>query len=374
VFLSTPDTGSLEEAYVVDAMRSGWVAPAGPHLEAFERELAARCGRTHAVALSSGTAALHLALLELGVGPGSVVLVPTLTFIASANAVLYTGAVPIFVDCDPVTGNLDPQLLGAALDELESEGTTPAAVVTVDLLGKCVDYDPVVEICASYGVPLVEDAAEALGASDKGRAAGSFGTAAVLSFNGNKIMTTSGGGVLLTDDPRFADRVRYLSTQARQPFPHYEHTETGFNYRMSNVLAAIGRAQLLRLDEMVSRRRSMRERYAEHFASVPGVSIFQRQGDESDNCWLTALVVDPLDAGWEAGDLGKAFGSADIETRPLWKPMHQQPVFAGSRSFLTGASDRLFERGLTLPSGSALTAAEIGRIDDVISDFLADRT
>ena len=194
VYLSTPDTGPLEESYVVDAMRSGWVAPAGPHLVAFERELAARCGRSHAVALSSGTAALHLALLELGVGPGSVVLVPTLTFIATANSVLYTGAVPVFVDCDPVTGNLDPRLLGAALDELESEGTTVAAVVTVDLLGKCVDYGTVVEICASYGVPLVEDAAEALGAFDMDKPAGSFGTAAVLSFNGNKIMTTSGGG------------------------------------------------------------------------------------------------------------------------------------------------------------------------------------
>jgi len=372
VYLSTPDTGPLEEEYVVDAMRSGWVAPVGPHLAAFEQELAQRCGRGHAVALSSGTAALHLALLELGVGPGTVVLVPTLTFIATANSVLYTGAVPVFVDCDPVSGNLDPELLRDALVTLTAEGIVVAAVVTVDLLGKCVDYDPVMQVCTAYGVPMVEDAAEALGAHDKGRPAGSFGAAAVLSFNGNKIMTTSGGGALLTDDARFADRVRYLSTQARQPFPYYEHTETGYNYRLSNVLAAIGRAQLQRLDDMVSRRRSMRELYARHFAQVPGVSIFQRLGDEADNCWLTALIVDPHKAGWEASDLGKALTAGDIETRPLWKPMHQQPVFDGYRSFLTGAADRLFELGLTLPSGSALTVSELARIEAAIRDFLDD--
>ncbi len=372
VYLSTPDTGPVEESFVVDAMRSGWVAPAGPHLGAFERELALRCGRSHAVALSSGTAALHLALLELGVGPGSVVVIPTLTFIATANSVLYTGAEPVFVDCDPVTGNLDPALLGEVVATLRTQGAKVAAVVTVDLLGKCVDYPPVEGICAAYDIPLVEDAAEALGANHKGRPAGSFGAAAVLSFNGNKIMTTSGGGALLTDNSHFADRVRYRSTQARQPFPHYEHTELGFNYRMSNVLAAIGRAQLLRLDDMVTRRRAMRERYTAHFASVGGVTIFQRDGDASDNCWLTALIVDPDQTGWQAGDLGKAFTAADIETRPLWKPMHQQPVFAQARSFLTGAADALFEQGLALPSGSALTAAEIERIDAVIGDFLAD--
>jgi len=373
IYLSTPDVGLLEESYAIDAVRSGWVAPAGPHLKTFEDELAVRCGRAHAVALSSGTAALHLALLGLGVGPGSVVVVPTLTFIATANSVLYTGAVPVFVDCDALTGNIDPALLSSALATLRKEGFVVAAVVTVDLLGKCVDYDAVLDVCAAYDVPLVEDAAEALGSYDHGRPAGSFGTAAVLSFNGNKIMTTSGGGALLTDDIDFAGEVRYRSTQARQPVQHYEHTELGFNYRMSNVLAAIGRAQLIRLDDMLSRRRSMRERYAKHFDAVPEVTIFQRGGDESDNCWLTAVLVDARAAGWGAGDLGKAFAAAGIETRPLWKPMHQQPLYADSRSFLTGAADGLFEFGLALPSGSALTAMEIQRIDCVIDNFLADR-
>jgi dTDP-4-amino-4,6-dideoxygalactose transaminase len=316
---------------------------------------------------------LHLALLELGVGPGTVVVVPTLTFIATANAVLYTGAVPVFVDCDWSTGNLDATLLAEALATLRSEGADVSAVVTVDLLGKCVHYDDVLKVCATHGVPVVADAAEALGATFHGRPAGSFGANSVLSFNGNKIMTTSGGGVLLTDDAVFAERVRYRSTQARQPVPHYQHTEMGFNYRMSNVLAAIGRAQLTRLDAMIARRRSMRERYAEYFEPQPGVSIFQRTNDQFDNCWLTALIIDDVEAGWSAGDLRDAFADADIETRPLWKPMHQQPVFSGSRSFLTGAADALFAHGLTLPSGSAMDAGEIQRIDAVVDNFLANR-
>jgi dTDP-4-amino-4,6-dideoxygalactose transaminase len=354
ILLSSPDVGQREEEMVVEAVRSGWIAPLGPMVDAFERVMAERCGRGHAVALSSGTAALHLALLETGAGPGTIVIVPTMTFAATANAVVYTGAEPYFVDCEEGTGNLDPELLERALKQLEADGATVAAVLPVDLLGRCADYTRLLPICESFGIPVVSDAAESLGSFHTGRPAGSFGVMAALSFNGNKIMTTSGGGMLLTDDASTADRVRYLSTQARQPAVHYEHTEVGYNYRLSNVLAALGLAQLERLDGMIGRRRALREQYAAVFTSRPGVRVFQRPGDGADNCWLTAVVVDPEVAGWSADDLRRALDAADIESRPLWKPMHQQPVFAGARALLNGSADRLFATGLTLPSGSAL--------------------
>jgi dTDP-4-amino-4,6-dideoxygalactose transaminase len=339
-------------------------------VDAFEQRIAETCQRGHAVALSSGTAALHLGLLELGARPGTAVVVPTLTFAATANAVAYCGAEPVFVDCDPETGTLSPQLLELSLSSLERDGTPVSAVVPVDLLGRCADYTALDPVCDRFGVPVVSDAAEALGARHGARPAGSFGAVAALSFNGNKIMTTSGGGMLLTDDPGMADRVRYLSTQARQPAVHYEHTEIGFNYRLSNVLAALGLAQLERLDGMIARRRALRERYAELFTGVPGAQVFQRAGDGADNCWLTAVVVDPDRAGWSAEELRAALDAADIESRPLWKPMHRQPVFADSRSFLDGSADRLFARGLTLPSGSALTEDQVATVMGALGAFL----
>ncbi|WP_206330653.1 DegT/DnrJ/EryC1/StrS aminotransferase family protein [Modestobacter sp. KNN46-3] len=372
VLLSPPDVGAREEEMVVAAVRSGWIAPLGPMVDEFEARMAARCGRGHAVALSSGTAALHLALLELGAGPGSVVVVPTLTFAATANAVVYTGATPVFVDCDERTGNLDPGLLDHALEVLGKEGTRVAAVVPVDLLGRCADYAALLPICARFGVPVVADAAESLGARSAGAPAGSPGAAAALSFNGNKIMTTSGGGMLLTDDAGLAARARYLSTQARQPAAHYEHTEIGYNYRLSNLLAAVGLAQLERLDEMLGRRRAIRETYAALLAGVAGFEVFQRDGDADDNCWLTAVVVDPEVTERTAADLVSAMDAAAVESRPLWKPMHLQPVFAGSRVFATGAAERLFQRGVTLPSGSALSAGQIGRVCAVLEEFTAD--
>ena len=370
ILLSSPDVGVLEEQRVGEAIRSGWIAPLGPMVDAFEARIAARCGRDHAVALSSGTAALHLALLQVGAGPGTAVIVPTLTFAATANAVVYTGAEPVFVDCDQETGTLDPELLAATLAALRSDGILVAAVVPVDLLGRCADYTALTTVCERFEVPIVSDAAEGLGAWHAGRPAGSFGRMAALSFNGNKIMTTSGGGMLLTDDPSIAARARYLSTQARQPAVHYEHTEIGYNYRLSNVLAALGLAQLERLDDMIGRRRRLREHYARVFDGVPGVRIFQRAGDAADNCWLTAVLVDPQVAGWSTDDLRAALDQADIESRPLWKPMHRQPVFAGARSFLTGAADRLFATGLTLPSGSALSADEVDEVLSQLSSFL----
>ena len=371
IYMSSPDVGDLEEQYVVAALRSGWVAPLGPDVDAFEAEAASRAHVEHAVALSSGTAALHLGLTALGVGPGDVVIASTMTFVATANAVAYTGAEPYFIDCDPVTGNMDPALLAIALEALTSAGERVAAIVPVDLLGKCVDYTAIEQVADQHGVPVLADAAESLGATHRGRAAGSFGRASVLSFNGNKIMTTSGGGMLLTDDEALASQVRYLSTQARQPVSHYEHTEIGFNYRMSNLLAALGRAQLSRLDEMIAKRRAHRERYRALFAGVPGVEIFGGDNDADDNVWLTAIVVDPEAAGWSAPDLSEFLSGASVESRPLWKPMHLQPVFSGARSVVTGASEALFRTGLTLPSGSALSDHQVERIDSRINAFLA---
>jgi len=373
IYMSPPDVGELEEQYVVAALRSGWVAPLGPEVDAFEAELAERVAVKHGVALSSGTAGLHLGLLALGVGPGDVVVTSTMTFGATANAIVYTGAEPYFVDVDLATGNMSPELLEQALVRLGAAGESVAAVVPVDLLGKAVDYTAIEEIAARHGVPVLADAAESLGATHRGRAAGSFGRASVLSFNGNKIMTTSGGGMLLTDDSDLASRVRYLATQARQPAIHFEHTDIGYNYRLSNLLAALGRAQLSRLDAMMARRRDLRELYKARFAEVPGVTVFGADGDAEDNVWLSSVLVDESVTGWSPSELSATLIAADIESRPLWKPMHLQPVFAGARGEITGTSEQLFRTGLTLPSGSSLGEPERERVFAVIDDFLATR-
>ncbi|MGW4498376.1 aminotransferase class I/II-fold pyridoxal phosphate-dependent enzyme [Micromonospora sp. NPDC004336] len=373
VHLSAPDVGPLEESYLIAALRSGWVAPVGPDLDAFEREVAARVGTRGAVAVSSGTAGLHLALLGVGVRPDDVVVVPTLTFVATANAVRYTGARPVFVDCDPQTGNVDVALVAELIRRLTSRGERVGAVVPVDLFGSCVDYTALVPVCASAGVPVVEDAAEALGATHRGRPAGAFGQAGILSFNGNKIMTTSGGGMLVSDDPALLARARHLSTQAREPTPHYEHRETGYNYRLSNLLAALGRAQLVRLDGMIARRRALRDRYAKLLAPVPGVRLLGAEDAES-NCWLTTIVVDPERSGWPAADLAAHLAARDIETRPVWKPMHLQPAYADAERLVTGAAERLFADGLALPSGSVLSEAQIGHVLAAVDEFLTART
>ncbi|WP_439902421.1 DegT/DnrJ/EryC1/StrS family aminotransferase [Microbacterium azadirachtae] len=370
LYMSSPDVTAREEEALVAAMRSGWIAPLGPDVDAFERELADRVGVAYGVALSSGTAALHLGLLTLGVKPGDVVVTSTMTFAATTNAIVYTGAEPFFVDADPVTGNMDPELLREALRLLRREGAHVAAIVPVDLLGKAVDYTSILALAEEFGVPVLADAAESLGASHEGRAAGSFGRASAVSFNGNKIMTTSGGGMLLTDDADFAQHVRYLATQARQPVVHYEHIDIGYNYRMSNLLAALGRAQLSRLDEMIGRRREMRELYKELFRDVDGVEVFGAEGDENDNVWLTSILVDEQRAGWVPAELSAALSAENIESRPLWKPMHKQPVFADYRGIINGASQKLFETGLTLPSGSALTEPQRERVMQSIAAFL----
>lgn len=369
VLMSTPDVGQLEEDYVVAAMRSGWIAPLGPDVDAFEQEMSARIGVQHAVALSSGTAALHLGLLGLGVGPGDLVVTSTMTFAATANAVMYTGATPYFVDCDPETGNMDPELLRSALVELRDAGTPAKVVLPVDLLGKAVDYTSISQICAEFETTLLCDAAESLGATHGGQPAGSFGVASVISFNGNKIMTTSGGGMLLTDDKAMADNARYLATQARQPVVHYEHVDVGYNYRLSNLLAALGRAQLTRLDEMIAQRRQWRDEYRQFFRQVPGIEIFGGE-DAEDNCWLTSIVVDPDLAPMAAEKLREQLNAANIETRPLWKPMHLQPIFEGKPALVNGSSEMLFDRGLTLPSGSAMSRDSMDRVLSSLADAL----
>jgi dTDP-4-amino-4,6-dideoxygalactose transaminase len=374
IYLSSPDVGEAEEQAIIEALHSGWIAPLGPMVDAFEAEMAERIGVAHAVALSSGTAALHLALLGAGVGRGDIVVTSTLTFAATANAITYTGAEPYFIDVLPETGNMAPEALERALARLTAAGEPVKVVMPVDLLGKAADYTAIEPIVQRYGLTMICDAAEALGATHAGRPAGSFGEAAVLSFNGNKIITTSGGGMLLTNDSALADRARYLATQARQPVVWYEHTDIGYNYRMSNLLAAMGRAQLGRLDGMIARRRELRNMYKQFWAEVPGVSVFGAQGDEADNAWLTSILVDPEVAGWTAEDLRVFLLSQGIESRPIWKPMHLQPVFAGARGEITGVAQRLFETGLTLPSGSVLDGQQIQRIFDAIGEFLEDHS
>lgn len=368
IHLSKADVTELEEQYVVSAIRSGWCAPLGPDVDAFEAEVAALVGVDHALALASGSAALHLAMLELGAGPGRVVVLPTMTFAATANAVAYTGATPVFVDALADDANVDPGLLVEAVDALRREGADVCAVVTVDLFGRACDYDAIEPALAERGVPLLEDAAEALGARRGGRPAGAFGRASAVSFNGNKIMTTSGGGMLLSDDGDLVAHARKLSTQSREPVPWYEHVEIGYNYRLSNLLAAFGRAQLSRLPSMIERRRAIRERYAA--ALVPaGFTLLGGEDDgresSEDNCWLTGALV-PGSLGDGVTPLISALNAQGIEARHLWKPMHLQPVFADHRSFLSGVSERLFETGVLLPSGSALTDEEVDRVIDAV--------
>lgn len=380
IYLSSPDVTQAEEDALVRALRSGWVAPLGPEVDAFEAELAAFTGRSCAVALSSGSAALHLALLQLGAGPETVVITSSMTFAATANAITYTGATPVFVDSDE-TGNMDPELLAEAVADQTSRGADIAAIVPVDLIGKIADHAGIGDVAERLGVPVLVDAAESLGARRGGRPAGADGAASIVSFNGNKIMTTSGGGALLCDDPDMAARTRYLATQARQPVVHYEHVDVGYNYRMSNLLAAVGRAQLQRLPSMLERRRGWRRRYAELFDAVDGVTLFGGDdgrdapaGGDHDNFWLTSIVVDSDDAGWSADDLRTHLAEDDIEARPLWKPMHLQPVFAGCPSYANGTSERFFRTGLSLPSGSALSDEQFDRVLAHVHTFLEGKS
>jgi dTDP-4-amino-4,6-dideoxygalactose transaminase len=365
VYLSPPEVGPEERRMLLDAFDSNWIAPLGPDVDAFEAEFAARIGVGHAVALSSGTAALHLALLLVGVTSGDEVLVPSFTFVATANAVVYLGATPVFVDCSPDTWTMDPDLVAEDLDRRAASGRLPAAVVTVDLYGQACDYDRLQAACDRHGVPLVEDAAEALGGTYRGRAAGAFGRMGVFSFNGNKIITTSGGGMLVTESAAEAERARYLATQAREPFPHYEHTTIGYNYRLSNLLAALGRAQLAGLDSRITRRRAINGRYREALTDLPGVGFMPVADYGEPNYWLTCVTVDPDRFGVDRETIRLALERHDIEARPTWKPLHLQPVFAGNDKVGGSVCAGIFDRGLCLPSGSALSGADQARVVDV---------
>jgi dTDP-4-amino-4,6-dideoxygalactose transaminase len=361
IYLSPPDMTAIERGLLLDAFDANWIAPVGPDLTAFESEFAAVAGVDHAVALTSGTAGLHLALLVNDVRADDVVIVPSFTFAATANAVTYVRAEPWFVDSETTTWNLDPALVEEALDTAAREGRRVGAVISVDLYGQCADHGPIRAACERHGVPLVEDAAEAVGATRDGAGAGSFGDIGVFSFNGNKLMTTGGGGMAVSRDIGAIDRIRHLSTQAREPALHYEHHEIGFNYRLSNVLAAIGRGQVQRLPEMLARTAEVRQAYEQALGDLPGVGFNPIDERGTPNNWLTIAVLAD-DARATPGELIAALDEADAEARPAWKPMHQQPVFRDHRVFGGSVSDDAFARGVCLPSGSSMTDAELERV------------
>lgn len=373
--LSVPTVGARERELLLEAFDSGWIAPAGPQLDAFEAAIRERTGRARAVAVSSGSAALHLALLVAGVRPGDRVVCPTLTFIATAGAIVHAGARPVLVDCDE-TGNLSPELLERALTEAEGRGEPIAAVLPVDLYGKVADHARLGAIAAAHGAAYVVDAAESLGAARDGAPAGSHGPVAALSFNGNKIATASSGGVLVTDDDALADRARHLATQAREPVVHYEHLEVGFNYRLSNILAALGLAQVERLDELMGARRAYRALYRAMCADLDGVEILGGP-DDGDNCWLTSIVVDPDTTGLTTAALREQLAVHDIEARPVFAPMHGQPAFAdvpAEDRVLDGTADGLYATGLSLPSSPASSPADIAEVCDRIRDAVRTST
>jgi pyridoxal phosphate-dependent aminotransferase EpsN len=359
IYLSAPELAGRELELLRDAIASNWIAPLGPHVDAFEAEMAARLDVPHALALSSGTAALHLALEVLGVGAGDLVFTATLTFAATANAIRYVGATPVFLDSEERSWNLDPDLLARALDAAAAAGRLPRAVIAVDLYGQCADLEPILAACRKHGVPLIEDAAEALGATYRGRPAGSFGDLAILSFNGNKIITTSGGGMLLSRDPQWIARARYLATQAREPVRHYEHNSVGYNYRLSNLLAAVGRAQLSDLDRRVAVRRTINTKYRDALGGLPGWQFLPEASFGTSTCWLTCATVA---SEAERERILDGLAAQNIEARPVWKPMHMQPVFRDLHCHGGAVAERLFRTGLCLPSGSGLESAEQDRV------------
>lgn len=362
VYLSTPHMSGEEQVFIADAFATNWIAPLGPHVDGFQFEFAKVVGAPHAVALSSGTAALHLALQLLGVSDGDEVMVSTLTFSASVNPIRYLGATPIFIDSERTSWNMDPALLANALEKRAKKGRLPKAVVVVHLYGQSADLDPIVASCKKYGVALIEDAAESLGATYKGRSPGTFGQAGIYSFNGNKIITTAGGGMLVSPDGALIAHALKLATQARDPAPHYEHSEIGYNYRMTNVLAAIGRGQLKVLEDRVAARRRNFDFYAEHLGDLPGVQFMPEAPWGRHNRWLTTLTIDARQFGADREAVRLALEAENIEARPVWKPMHLQPVFAEFPVVGGAVAEWLFRDGLCLPSGSNLAESDLERV------------
>lgn len=374
IFLSPPHLGTQEREYVEEAFRTNWIAPLGHNVDQFEIELAERVGVKGAVALSSGTAAIHMALRLLGVGRGDRVFVSSLTFVASVNPILYEGGEPVLIDCDEATWNMSAKALQRAFEEASRAGRLPKAVIVVNLYGQSADMDAINRLCAHYDVPVIEDAAESLGATYKGKASGTLSKFGIYSFNGNKIITTSGGGMLVSDDLDALAKARFYATQAREPALHYEHAELGFNYRMSNVLAGIGRGQLQVLGDRVAARRAVYERYAEAFANVEGLTMMPEADYGQANRWLTVMTLDPAATGTIPAELINHLAAANIEARPVWKPMHLQPMLHDYDYYPhepnRSVSDQLFEQGICLPSGSSLTLSEQNQVIDSVLSFI----
>lgn len=366
LYLSPPHLTGEELELLEEAVGSGWMAPLGPMVDAFEAECAEVAGSKGGLATTTGTAAIHLALRVLGVAPGDVVLVSTLTFVGSVTPVLQLGATPVFLDSDPGSWTLDPRLLRSTVEELTAKGKRIGALLVVHLYGQCADMNPILATCDEFGIPVVEDAAEALGATYRERPAGGMGVMGTFSFNGNKIITTSGGGMLVSNDPKLLQHARKLATQAREPEAHYEHVEWGYNYRMSNLLAAVGRAQLSALADRVERRRQIFEYYEMSLSDLPGVAFMPEPQWGRSNRWLTCLTIDPDVFGADREQVRLALEEEDIEARPVWKPMHLQPVFQGLPNYGGQVSERLFQTGLCLPSGTAMSESDCDRVINVI--------
>ncbi|MDK2821971.1 MAG: pyridoxal phosphate-dependent aminotransferase EpsN [Clostridia bacterium] len=370
IYLSSPHLSGYEEEYIKEAFTTNWVAPLGPNVDAFEKELAEYVGAKGAVALSSGTAGIHLALRYLGVEREDMVFCSTFTFIASVNPVLYQGGNPVFIDSEPTNWNMSPEALRKAFKWAVKNGKLPKAVVVVDLYGQSADMKPILEICREYGVPVVEDAAEALGATYKGKKCGTWGDLGVYSFNGNKIITTSGGGMLVSDNEKALEKARFWATQARDRAVWYQHSEVGFNYRMSNISAGIGRGQLKVIEDRVEARRRVFARYQDLLGDIEGISFMPEAGYGRSSRWLTVMVLDRDKVKVSPLDLIAALESYNIESRPAWKPMHLQPLFKGCSYFTAeegiSVSDELFASGICLPSGSNLTEEEQDRVVEVI--------
>ncbi|MGL5079068.1 MAG: DegT/DnrJ/EryC1/StrS family aminotransferase [Waterburya sp.] len=368
ILLSTPHIGEQELKFVQEAFQTNWVAPVGPNIDAFEQEFSQVVGSQNSAALSSGTAALHLALKLVGVKAGDEVFCSTFTFIASASPITYLGAKPVFIDSDRTSWNMDPNLLADALAQKDKLGKLPKAVVLVHLYGQSADIAPIKEICDRYSIPLIEDAAEALGATYKGTSPGTWGRAGIFSFNGNKIITTSGGGMLISDDVDLIQQAKFLATQARDPEPHYEHTQIGFNYRLSNISAGIGRGQLSVLKDRVAARRRNFEIYQQALGDLPGIGFMPEADYGTSTRWLSCVTFDPNIAGIDREKIRLQLWEQQIETRPVWKPMHLQPIFADCECINNGVAEELFSQGLCLPSGSNLTEANLERVISAIKD------
>jgi dTDP-4-amino-4,6-dideoxygalactose transaminase len=371
IILSLAKMSGREQKFIKEAFDSNWVVPLGPNVNGFEDDLAKYLGENRLiVALSSGTAALHLALIQLGVKPGDEVICQSFTFAASANPIAYVGANPVFIDSEPDTWNMDPVLLETAIkDRYVKTGKYPKAVIPVHLYGMPAKMDEILRVCAKYNIPVVEDAAEALGSEYNGRRCGTYGEFGILSFNGNKMITTSGGGALVCRTPEQAAKTKFYATQARDNAPHYQHSEIGYNYRMSNICAGIGRGQMTVLDEFVARRREIQNYYCQQLEDLPGVSFLKNPSPAfNSNHWLPCVIIEPQEAGYTREDLRLAMEAANIESRPLWKPMHLQPVFADAPFYgdASKVSESLFDRGLCLPSHPNLTDEDLQRVVDVI--------